>query len=270
MRNSFIIFLLLTQTAFSQQGAGVRVSTASKNVHIIDTAFSIPQLGRVRRIWIYLPEDASQKKYPVIYMHDGQNLFDDTSSYAGEWGVDEMMDSVQGQKAIVVGIDNGREYRLPEYLPYPHEKYGKAEGKEYVQFIVKTLKPWIDRHYRTLKDRKHTFIAGSSLGGLISVYAMLQYPKVFGGAGIFSSAFWIAPPIMDEIQKKGRKLKARIFFYAGKQEDETMVANTLKAMEIFDRVSKSVFRTVIREEGKHNEHSWRRELAGFYQFIINN
>lgn len=270
MRIPFILLLLITQAAFSQQVEKVRVSTASKNVHIIDTAFSMPQLGRVRRIWIYLPEDAAQKKYPVIYMHDGQNLFDDTSSYAGEWGVDELLDSVTAPKAIIVGIDNGREYRLPEYLPYDHEKYGKAEGKQYVQFIVKTLKPWIDRHYPTLKDRKHTFIAGSSLGGLISVYAMLQYPKVFGGAGIFSPAFWIAPPIMNDIQKLGKKVKARIFFYAGKQEDETMVPLTLKAMEIFDRVSKSVLRTVIREEGKHNEASWRYELAGFYQFIMEN
>ena len=160
-----------------------KVSTASKNVQILDTAFLIPQLNRTRRIWIYLPPDYNyntDKRYSVLYMQDGQNLFDDATSYAGEWGVDEFMDSLKYGQCIVVGIDNGGDKRMTEYNPYDNKKFGKGEGKKYIDFLVKTLKPFIDKNYRTLPGIQNTGIAGSSMGGLISLYAILQYPKVFG------------------------------------------------------------------------------------------
>ena len=203
-----------------------RVSTASKNVHIVDSSFYIPQLDRHRRIWIYLPASyrGSKKKYPVLYMHDGQNVFDEATSAYGEWGVDEALDSLgkQHKETIVVAIDNGAEKRLNEYSPYDMDKYGKGEGDAYVDFLVQTLKPYIDKHYRTLKDEKNTFIAGSSMGGLISFYAILKYPKVFGGAGVFSPAFWITPQLKHIDPGKAKKVKGKIYFYAGQQESETM------------------------------------------------
>ena len=184
-------------------------STASRNVHVIDTAFFMPQLNRHRRIWIYLPEGyaSSNKKYPVLYMHDGQNLFDEATGPFGEWGVDEALDTLgpHHKELIVVGIDNGAEKRLNEYSPYDMEKYGKGEGDQYVDFLVKTLKPFIDKHYRTKKDDDNTFIAGSSMGGLISFYAILKYPKVFGAAGVFSPAFWITPGLRTSMQRGQKK-----------------------------------------------------------------
>ena len=169
-----------------------KVHTASFNVKVMDTAFFMPQLNRTRRIWIYLPPSyrATKIYYPVLYMHDGQNLFDNATSYSGEWGIDEYLDSIftLGKKeVIVVGIDNGLSKRMNEYNPYSFRQYGKGEGDEYVDFLVKNLKPFIDKHYRTLPGKKDTYIAGSSMGGLISLYAVLKYPAVFGGAGIFSS-----------------------------------------------------------------------------------
>lgn len=112
-----------------------RKSTASKNVHIVDTAFVIPQLKRVRRIWVYLPEgyDNSKDRYPVLYMQDGQNVFDDATSYSGEWGVDECLDTMK-KKCIVVAIDHGGAKRINEYCPYDMEKFGKGEGSGYVDF----------------------------------------------------------------------------------------------------------------------------------------
>src|SRR5579875_3635698 len=111
-----------------------RVSTASKNVHVIDTAFFIPQLNRHRRIWIYLPADYANtnKKYPVLYMHDGQNVFDDATSGFGEWGVDEALDTLgpKHKEIIVVAIDNGGDKRINEYSPYDMPKYGKGEGDQ--------------------------------------------------------------------------------------------------------------------------------------------
>jgi len=157
-----------------------KTHTASVDVKIIDTAFFIPQLKRYRRIWIYLPPNynIAKKHFPVLYMHDGQNLFDDATSYSGEWGVDEYLDSIftLGKKeVIVVGIDNGLSKRMNEYNPYSFQQFGKGEGDKYVDFLVRTLKPFIDKHYKTLADKKNTYIAGSSIGGLISLYAVLKY-----------------------------------------------------------------------------------------------
>lgn len=135
-----------------------RISTASKNVHIIDTAFLIPQLKRVRRIWIYLPENYTTYRYPVLYMHDGQNIFDDATSYAGEWEVDEFLDSAMVKSCIVVAIDHGGDKRMNEYNPYDNARFGKGEGSAYVDFIVKALKPFIDKKYNTLKDGKQLLL----------------------------------------------------------------------------------------------------------------
>ena len=247
-----------------------RVSSASKNVKIIDTAFWIPQLKRTRRVWVYLPAeyDTRKDRYPVLYMHDGQNIFDDATSFSGEWGIDEFFDSARSKSSIVVGIDHGSNKRLNEYNPYDNERFGKGEGNEYIDFIVKTLKPFIDRNYRTLKDKKNTFIAGSSMGGLISMYAVLKYPKVFGGAGVFSPAFWVGPGIFDEIKRKGKKVKSNIYFYAGKEEGERMVPDMLKAFEAMAAVSKSKMKSVIRDEGKHNEPTWRKEFPDGYAWML--
>jgi predicted alpha/beta superfamily hydrolase len=247
-----------------------RRSTASTNVKIIDTAFLIPQLKRTRRVWIYLPENynSSKQRYPVLYMHDGQNVFDDATSFSGEWGVDEFLDSTQRKKCIVVAIDHGGTKRLNEYCPYDMERFGKGEGDQYVDFLAKTLKPFIDRRYRTLKDKKNTFVAGSSMGGLISMYAVLKYPSVFGGAGVFSPAFWVGPKIFDDIKAKGKKVNSKIYFYAGKLEGDAMVPDMLKAFEEMYKVSKSKMETVIRDEGQHNEPRWRREFPLFYEWLM--
>ena len=254
-----------------------RVSTASKNVHIIDTAFFIPQLNRTRRVLIYLPPDytTSKKRYPVLYMHDGQNVFDDLTSFAGEWGVDETLDSISDHKGemIVVAIDHGGTHRINEYCPYdmsegPNgEKYGKGEGDKYVDFLVKTLKPFVDKNYRTLKSKQNTFIAGSSMGGLISMYAVLKYPKLFGGAGVFSPAFWIGPKIFDDIRAKGNKVNTKIYFYCGEQEGENMATYTEKAFSEMRKVSNSKMICVIRPEGKHSEWVWKEEFPLFYLWL---
>lgn len=255
-------------------------STAGKNVKIIDTAFYIPQFKRTRRVWVYLPltYNNSDKKYPVLYMHDGQNVFDDATSFSGEWGIDEAIDTLGSKykECIVVGIDNGGNERLSEYSPYDFKwqtgqnSYTniKAVGDKYVDFLVKTLKPFIDKKYRTIKSKENTFTAGSSMGGLISLYAVLKYPKVFGGAGVFSPAFWAAPKIFDDIKTKGKKVSSKIYFYAGDDEAESMVPMTLHAFNEMHRVSRSKMCEVIRAGGKHNEQRWRIEFPLFYEWLF--
>jgi len=252
-----------------QFNAKPKLSTASKNVHIIDTAFWIPQLKRKRRVWIYVPvaKPLHETRFPVLYMHDGQNVFEDTSSFSGEWGVDEFLDSSHLRECIVVAIDNGANKRLNEYNPYDHDRFGKGEGDEYVDFIVKTLKPFIDKNYQTQRSR--SYIAGSSMGGLISMYAAMKYPKVFAGAGVFSPAFWTAPKIFEDIKRKSKKIKANIFFYAGKQESDQMVTDILKAFQnLAAKKSKAKIKIVIRDEGKHNEATWRKEFPSGFAWML--
>ena len=126
---------------------------------------------------------------------------------------------------------------------------------------------FIDKNYRTLRKKENTFIAGSSMGGIISMYAVLKYPDVFGGAGVFYPAFWDGPKIFDDIKEKGNKVNSKIYFYAGKQEGETMVPDTQKAYELMRSASKSKMTTVIRDDGKHNEARWRVEFPAFYRWI---
>lgn len=246
--------------------------TASANVHIISESFNIPQLGRQRRVWIYLPPDysRSKKKYPVIYMHDGQNLFDEYTSGYGEWGIDEIMDKLpDAQQSIIVGIDHGGEYRITEYDPYD-SRYGKGRGADYVDFLVKNLKPYIDAHYRTRSDAKHTTIAGSSMGGLISMYAVLKYPRIFGNGGIFSPAFWIATQIYELAEQQPLPSATRFYFVCGDSESESMAADMQKMAGIIQAkgLAEKNITTVIMQGERHNEKQWNKDYPAFYNWLI--
>jgi predicted alpha/beta superfamily hydrolase len=260
--------------------AQARPSTASASVSIIDS-MTIPQLGRTRRVWIYLPPDyaTSGKRYPVLYMHDGQNVFDAATSYAGEWGVDETLDSLHAAGdpgVIVVAVDHGGSLRVPEYSPWP-TRFGAGEGEKYVAFLVGTLKPWIDRSYRTLPDRLHTGIAGSSMGGLISFYAALRHPDVFGRAAVFSPAFWIAPSAYELAAQAQPRAGNRMYIISGGLE---VAAG--EAQGIYQRGQERMIETLaqrgfrrgtavvakISPDGKHAEWFWRREFAAAYQWLF--
>lgn len=249
-------------------------NTATAQVSIVDTAFAIPQLGRTRRIWIYLPKGyaTSKKKYPVLYMHDGQNLFNEQTATFGEWGIDEALDSLQprtGKEAIVVGIDNGVKARINEYSPYDNQKFGKGEGSQYVDFIVSTLKPFIDNTFRTLKDSNNTFIAGSSLGASISLYALAKYPNIFAGAGIFSPAFWTTPALYSDVEKAKWSTKKKIFFYAGGKESDDMVPDMNKMIDLIQAKGNYAIKKIVSPLGNHNEKAWREEFPEFYLFMLN-
>ena len=252
--------------------------TASPQVRIIDTSFAIPQLNRKRRIWIYLPKGyaSASKAYPVLYMHDGQNLFNEQTAANGEWGVDECLDSLQkqtGKECIVVAIDNGGDKRLSEYTPYDfnyNKNIVKAEGKLYVDFIVQTLKPFIDTKYRTKKSAEFTSIAGSSLGGLISYYAIIQHPDVFGSAGIFSPSFWLSQQVFIDTEQFATKLNSKFYFYGGNKESTTMVSDIKKVTTLLGKKNDNYrITTLVDPNGLHNEQNWRREFAAFYKWLMN-
>jgi metallo-beta-lactamase class B len=263
--------------------AAPRKPTASPSVSILSDSFAIPQLSRARRVWLYLPPGyaTSGKRYPVLYMHDGQNVFDAATSYAGEWGVDETLDSLHAKGdrgAIVVAVDNGGTHRLDEYDPWvsKNSKYGGGEGDEYVEFLVHTLKPYIDQHYRTRKDRLNTGIMGSSMGGLISLYAALKYPDVFGRAGVFSCACWIARDHVFTYARHAKPLRPlpRLYFVAGALEtkdaeparDQREMIDSLKAAGF---PVGTALQSFIPADGKHAEWFWRREFPDAYRWLFN-
>lgn len=170
---------------------------------LIETHFlALPYADEKRRIRVLLPteyHDQPHANYPVLYMHDGQNLFFDHESYSGKsWGVIDSLTNPDFPPMIVVGIDHAEAFRVPEYAPWPVKNVlhlnlpsYKGDGKAYAQWFINLLKPFIDEHYRTKADVKNTFLAGSSMGGLITAYMASAYPNVFGGIGIFSMASWI-------------------------------------------------------------------------------
>jgi len=262
-----------------------RAHTARPSVAVLDTAFAMPQLGRTRRVWLYLPPDyaTTSRRFPVLYLQDGQNVFDDATSFAGEWGVDETLDSVEaagGPDVIVVAVDNGGAKRLDEYQPWPGNMpgVGGGEGMRYVDFLVRTLKPYVDAHYRTRPDRLHTGVGGSSLGGLISFYAAIKYPKVFGRALVFSPSFFINPQIFA-LARAARPLRpaARFYFVSGQNEGgqgpllraipngQTAMVDTLAAAGF--NVARDV-RASLPADGAHAEWFWRREFPAAYAFLF--
>lgn len=251
--------------------------TASVNVRLVDTAFKIPQLNRTRRVWIYLPKNYanSNKTYPVLYMHDGQNLFNEQTAANGEWGVDECLDSLQkqtGKECIVVGIDNGGNKRLNEYTPYDfmyNKTNVKAEGNEYIEFIVNTLKPFIDGKYRTKKTVEYTYIAGSSLGGLISYYAIVKHPEIFKAAGIFSPSFWVSNQSVIDANNFITTTSPRFYFYGGSKESATMIDDLKKVANAVSLKNNNYqVTTLVNPVGEHNEKFWRQEFAAFYKWLM--
>ena len=262
-------------------------STASKQVHILDEHFFLPDLNVYRKVWIYLPKDyqASEKRYPVIYMHDGQHLFDEATSVgrAGpiEWMVDETIDAASNA-SIVVAIDHAQNYglRQEEYLIHPGHGSEKAKGWAYLDDIVHTLKPFVDNNYRTLSDAQHTAIIGSSLAGLLSIYAGLKYPEVFGTVAPFSPSIW-----MDEVQlyaysskvlleKSTDRLQQEFYFYIGELERRFRLMDNQNNMKLdlekyyhwLEDKYNGILQLVTAQGAKHGAIYWQEAFRKFYAY----
>jgi predicted alpha/beta superfamily hydrolase len=258
------------------EGTTTLSSTALPNVKIISDSFYIPQLKRTRRVLIYLPNDytlQTQKRYPVLYMHDGQNVFDVITSFAGEWGVDETLSAKQntGDKGcIVVAIDHGGSSRIDEYSPFNNPRYGGGQGAAYSDFIVHTLKPFIDSAYRTKPEREYTAIAGSSVGGLISFYAAVTYPQVFSKVGIFSPSFWFSDSLYSYVKNQPKSGTVKFYFMSGTQESQDMVPDMERMMDTLRTKGylDAEMLLVPKEDGQHSEWFWNREFGACYDWLF--
>lgn len=255
-------------------GGGGGGSTAAPNVQQL-LNFAMPPLNRTRRIWVYLPPDydSTSAHYRVMYAHDGQNLFDATTSFSGEWEVDETLNALYAAGdpgTIVVGVDHGGSSRLDEYNPWVTANYGGGEGDAYLDFLVYHLKPYIDANYRTLPDRSNTAIFGSSMGGLISWYAGLRNPEVFGRAGIFSPAYWIAPQTDTYPATVGHPMPQRVYQLAGGLEGNGSVAAEVNAMHqilLNAGFGSAELNSTVVPNGQHSEWFWAQEFENVYNWL---
>lgn len=246
-----------------------------ENLYLIDEAFFMPQLNRTRRIRILLPTNYfdTEIHYPVLYMHDGQNLFVDAEAFAGEWEVDEAMLEFENEGyegALIVAIDNGQEDRINEYTPWANPEYGGGEGDQYVDFIVNTLKPFVDENYRSLPDREFNGIMGSSLGGLISHYAAISYQSVFSKAGIFSPSYWYTNDIYEYTELIGKEENMKFYLLGGGNESEGLEAQmenmvTLLEDEGFSPGSEINFQ--FDPEGQHSEWFWAEYFPEAFEWL---
>jgi len=225
-----------------------------------------PQLDNRRDILVWLPSsyDFSEKRYPVIYMQDGQNLFDRATSFADEeWQVDETLETLshEGLEAIVVGIPNMGPQRVAEYNPF-----GSGRGDAYIQFIAETLKPIIDRDYRTLAVQTHTGIFGSSMGGLISLYAFFRRPDVFGFVGAMSPALWVGGRAIYTYVRQAPPAPGRIYLDNGTREGSAKRMYLL-LLEKADRPLDDLI-YIVEQDGEHRESAWARRLPNALRFLL--
>lgn len=252
-----------------------------------------PQLGNQRHLLVYLPpsyKNESKRHYPVLYMQDGQNLFDNATSFAGEWGVDEAMENLahqEGLEAIVVGIPNSGRNRLAEYSPFPDSQLGGGLGDKYLSFVAHTVKPLIDRDFRTLPDRSNCGIMGSSMGGLISLYAFFHCPDLFGFVGVMSPSLWFGHGRIFTYVRDAAYHPGKIYLdvgtrehgddWSGKLTHRTRSRQSYAQVRHMKRllVSKG-YRPIhdllhIEEKwANHNEAAWRRRLPKALHFFIKN
>lgn len=245
---------------------------------VIKRSFCYSPKGCGRTLHIYLPEDyfESEERYPVMYFFDGHNLFfDEDATYGKCWGLKAFLDGWE-KKMIVVGMECGHEgqERLSEYLPYradPGSYFDRFEpmGEKTMDWIVGEIKPMIDREYRTIPFRECTGIAGSSMGGIMALYAAVRYNRWFSKAGCVSSAVgFCMGPLMEDLERADLSPDTRIYLSWGSQEDRGGRAAGCNGRIAGRAEEKGAAVKLRRQEGGgHCEADWERLVPEFMAFL---
>ena len=236
-------------------------------------AIASRELGNQRDVLVYTPASyaVGEQRYPVIYMQDGQNLFDPRTSFAGDWGLGGALGwaARRGVEVIVVGIPNSGTARNNEYSPFVEA--GGGGGDQYLEFVTRTVKPLIDERLRTLPDRAHTGIAGSSMGGLISLYAFFRRPDVFGFTGALSPSLWFANEAIFAVVRGSPAVDGRIYLDVGVHEGERHVLLARRMRDLLVEqgyVLRRNLRWVEDPEGIHHESAWGRRFRKALPFLL--
>ncbi|MBK0348783.1 alpha/beta hydrolase [Aerococcaceae bacterium zg-ZJ1578] len=253
----------------------------------------VPYLNKERRVRILLPKDYHNEEvsYPVVYFHDGQNVFHSRESFSGHsWKVvHTIKKNPDLPKMIIVAIDNDDENRMNEYAPWWFEGMGilqsriGGKGVEYAEFVMNVVKPFIDANYRTKSDKAHTAMVGSSLGGNITQFCGIQYQDSIGGLGVFSSANFLNQQSFNRlIERKPLNPDQRVFIYVGTQEgdetDSTLMAGNIK--QAYIDTSVLYYQQLIKAgiplehlqlrivaDAFHTEEAWANEMLNCFRLL---
>jgi predicted alpha/beta superfamily hydrolase len=244
-------------------------------IDLLGEEFRVPGISQVRRVHVLLPHDYEQttKQDPVLYLHDGQNLFGGGVGY-GSWEVDQKMALLAARnrhEVILISIDHAHDERIREFT-FHRTRAGTGKGQFYLDFIRRTLKPLVDRTFRTLPDPEHTGIGGSSLGGLISIYAGLMHPNVFGRLMVFSPSLWISPKIYFDAIRLQAPVPMKIYAYGGEKESSYMVPSIRRFNETLLRQGYSGkpidIHLSVDPAGTHQEVHWSREFPKAVEWLF--
>lgn len=245
-------------------------------MNLIKKQFYVEQLDRMARLYIGLPDDydLSDKRYPVLYMHDGQNVFLTNDAFMGvTWGMLECFEKSTHPEIIVVALDSAEgDERLNEYGPFPFDvskefsDFG-GKGDQYLDYIVHDLKPTIDAQYRTLSDPLNTGIMGASMGGVISLYAGLKFPKVFGKVASLSGSYFVSFDAFLEVidQAKPNKLHY-VYIDTGTEEEaggtpkDYLHVNKVVYEQLKAKMDEDKLEYLEIEGGRHTESDWANRL----------
>lgn len=239
----------------------------------------ITPYGLSRTVWLWLPDDwqTAGRSYPVTYMFDGHNLFfDTTATYGTCWGLKEYCDAHPDRILVAPECNHEGNGRLEEYSPYDLEAFGgiHGTGHAYMEWLVGELKPWIDAHYPTLPGRANTSIGGSSMGGLMSLYAITAYNKTFSGAACLSpSVRFCMEDVRREIRDTVIRRGTRVYLSWGEKESRDphglarYTANALEVCRALSAKGADVF-PYLQLDGSHCEASWAQQVPLYHEFLF--
>ena len=242
---------------------------------------TIPALSGTapRKTYVWIPDDYDEnpdKRYPVLYMFDGHNIFrDELAAFGKSWGMEDYM-RFTGKDLIIVAVECNHEghNRLMEYAPvtYSNKDHGHITGKAsiYMKWLTRQLKPYVDKHLRTLPDREHTAVCGSSMGGLIALYAVSAYNHVFSKAACLSPSLWVSPAQMAAMVAPVKYAPDTVIFLSyGQKEMANHAGNKLAISSVAAELyAKGVNLTLrIVREGYHCEAAWEKEVPIFMECL---
>ncbi|HXW03891.1 MAG TPA: alpha/beta hydrolase-fold protein [Vicinamibacterales bacterium] len=234
-----------------------------------------PQLDNTRDIDVFLPPSYARvrRRYPVVYMQDGQNLADPDRAFAGTWELPGAIEQLAARtiEAIVVGIPNLGTARMREYSPFHDPRHGGGRGDAYLAFLERTVKPLVDRRFRTRPERESTVVFGSSMGALISLYAFFRAPETFGAVGAMSPSLWFASRALTAYIEKDGSPPGRIYLDAGTDEGVVMLRDVHGLVEVLERKGyrrDGPLRLVEAPGGRHEESHWARRLVPALEFLL--
>jgi predicted alpha/beta superfamily hydrolase len=231
--------------------------------------------GLDRDLAVYLPPSygTGDRRYPVLYLQDGQNLFDPAASFAGSWRVDLAMDraAARGIEAIGVGIPNSGKDRIVEYSPFDDPETGPGRAAEYVAYLTETIKPLVDARFRTRPGRETTGVAGSSMGGLVSLFAGFVRPDVFGIMAALSPSLWYAGRAIFGLLEAAPSHPAKVYLDVGRLEGGQTLDDARRLRDLLRAkgyVPGAQLRYLEDRRGRHDEAAWGRRFGAALPFLL--